>query len=130
MKAEILNTRDQRIRTDIKKLVRRLSRDFPMNRTVINIVFVNNRKVQELNLKFLKRNRPTDVLAFPLGFTDPDNSAKVLGEVYVSRDQARLQAKQNGLSYYDEIQHLVLHGCFHLFGFNHQQMPALYAKYL
>ncbi len=130
MRAEILNTRDRRIVTDVKKLIRRVGRDFRLGRTIVNVVFVNNRKMRELNRRHLKRNRPTDVLAFPLDIVDLENSTKVLGEVYVSRDQARVQAREHRVGYYDEIQRLVLHGVFHLLGLSHEEMEACYVRYL
>jgi probable rRNA maturation factor len=52
------------------------------------------------------------------------------GEVYVSRDTARRQARERGLGYHDELRRLVLHGLLHLLGLTHKQMEPLYRRYL
>ncbi len=122
MKAEILNTCDQRVIADIRRMVREVSREFQPGPVVVNVILTNDRGIGKLNRQFLRRDRPTDVLAFPLGTRDPDSRKKLLGEVYVSRDRAHGQAREYGVSYHDEIRRLVLHGLLHLLGLNHQQM--------
>ena len=92
----------------------------------INIIFVSNRKITELNRRFLGRNRPTDVLSFPLTQvrTGP-GCGWVVGEIYISREQARLQAKAAGIRLHTELLQLVRHGLLHLAGFSHREMNRL-----
>ena len=56
--------------------------------------------------------------------------ASSLGEVYVSRDQSRLQAREYGLSYHDEVKRLILHGVLHLLGLSHREMEPYYRRFL
>jgi probable rRNA maturation factor len=56
--------------------------------------------------------------------------ADVCGEVYVSRDQARIQAREHGVSYRAELLRLVLHGILHLCGLSHARMKPYESRYL
>lgn len=75
----------------------------------IAIVFVGDPEIQRLNLRFLKRNQPTDVMAFP--FDEPEGPS---GEVYVSVDRAKEQALRYGIPMAEELSRLVIHGVLHL----------------
>jgi len=77
-------------------------------------VLVDNERIQELNARFLGRNRPTDVIAFPLE-ADRDD---IWGEIYVSEDQAKEQASEYGVSFEEELVRIVIHGILHLLGYD------------
>jgi len=78
------------------------------------IAFVSDKRIRELNRQFRKVDKATDVLSFPAD--EPDN----LGDVVVSVQTAALQAKENGLSFDNEIAQLILHGLLHLSGYDHE----------
>jgi probable rRNA maturation factor len=79
------------------------------------IAFVSDRKSRELNRAFRGIDKPTDVLSFPSGESGPD-----LGDIAVSIETAKIQARQNGLSLEREIAQLILHGLLHLCGYDHE----------
>jgi len=78
------------------------------------IAFVSDKKIRELNRQFRGVDKATDVLSFPAG----ENIN--LGDIAVSVDTAAVQAKENGLSFNDEIAQLILHGLLHLCGYDHE----------
>ena len=78
------------------------------------IAFVSDRNIRKLNQRFRGVDKATDVLSFPAD--EPDN----LGDVAVSVETATRQAKENGLSFEDEIAQLILHGLLHLSGYDHE----------
>ena len=78
------------------------------------IAFVSDKRIRELNRQFRGVDKATDVLSFPED--DPDS----LGDVAISADTAARQAKQNGLSFDNEIAQLILHGLLHLSGYDHE----------
>ena len=82
----------------------------------INIVFINNEKMSELNEKYKKRKGTTDVLSFNLS---DDTSEKVKGEVYISLERAKEQSMDYNVLYEEEIIRLVTHGLLHLAGRTH-----------
>ena len=79
------------------------------------IAFVTDRKSRELNRTFRGIDKPTDVLSFPSG-----DSGSELGDIAVSIETAKIQARQNGLSLDREIAQLILHGLLHLCGYDHE----------
>jgi rRNA maturation RNase YbeY len=85
------------------------------NRQVLNIIFVNDSYIQKLNKEFLGRSRPTDVLAFPIGM-------QTWAEIYISRERAKIQAKEYKISAVQEICNLIEHGILHLLGYSHKMM--------
>lgn len=87
----------------------------------VSIVFVSDATIRKLNRQFRAKDYATDVLSFPC---EPEvfesNEAKTLGEIVISVDRATAQAKENGLSFTNEVEQLVLHGMLHLCGYDHE----------
>ncbi len=91
-------------------------------KNIINITFVTNPQIKQLNVKFKKKNKYTDVLTFCIN----DTSARlgynnILGEIIISINEASRQAKQNKHNVEIEILKLIIHGIFHLLGLNHKK---------
>ena len=80
------------------------------------IAFVSDKRIRELNRQFRGIDKATDVLSFPASEPDELN----LGDIAISAETAATQAKENGLSFDDEIAQLILHGLLHLSGYDHE----------
>ena len=80
------------------------------------IAFVSDKRIRELNRQFRSLDKATDVLSFPADGPDELN----LGDIAISTETAATQAKENGLSFDDEIAQLILHGLLHLSGYDHE----------
>ncbi|HEX7330101.1 MAG TPA: rRNA maturation RNase YbeY [Pyrinomonadaceae bacterium] len=80
------------------------------------IAFVSDKRIRELNRQFRGIDKATDVLSFPAGGPDESN----LGDIAISTETAATQAKENSLSFDDEIAQLILHGLLHLSGYDHE----------
>ena len=78
------------------------------------IAFVSDKKIRELNRQFRGVDKATDVLSFPAD--EPNN----LGDVAISVETAAGHAKENKLSFENEIAQLILHGLLHLSGYDHE----------
>lgn len=95
-------------------------RVLPTKASELTIVFVSDRRMRELNLKWRGKRATTDVLSFPAGTDEFENPAGAnLGDVVISVEQAARQAKDNDLSFDEEIAQLILHGVIHLCGYDH-----------
>ena len=83
------------------------------------VAFVSDRQIQELNRRFRRIDKATDVLSFPA-----DEEAKSiggnLGDIAISLERAAVQAKENRLTRDQEISQLILHGLLHLCGYDHE----------
>ena len=79
----------------------------------VNLVFTGNDHVRDLNKRYRKLDKVTDVLSF---IYDEDD---VFGEIYIATAKAKSQAPRWKNSFYDELRRLVVHGSLHLAGFDH-----------
>ncbi len=78
----------------------------------VSVLITDNAGIQRLNRLWLKRDRPTDVLAFPAG-----SPGAFLGDVAVSAERAGEQAGRFGQSPAEELALCLVHGILHLFGY-------------
>ena len=76
-------------------------------------------ELRRLNRTFRKKDYPTDVLSFPAG-PDANSSGSYLGDLAISWQRAREQAREFGHAAEVEIQVLLLHGVLHLTGMDHE----------
>ncbi len=82
----------------------------------LSIVIGDDEWIQELNQTYRRRNRPTDVLAFPQDVGP--SGTPLLGDVAVSAETAARQAEEMGHSLERELALLVTHGILHLTGWD------------
>jgi probable rRNA maturation factor len=82
-------------------------------------------ELQRLNRQFLGKNYPTDVLSFPAA--EGEGTPAGLGEIAISYQRARGQARAFGHSVSDEIRILMLHGVLHLMGMDHERDRGIMA---
>ena len=88
----------------------------------ISILLVNDAKIKKLNCDYRGRNIATDVLAFPQDADAiNDNGGPLLGDVVVSVETSRRQAKEHCLTEHEEIVLLIIHGTLHLLGYDHER---------
>jgi probable rRNA maturation factor len=79
----------------------------------IHVIFCSDYSIKKLNAKFRKKPHPTDVLSFIYDEED------VFGEIYISLQRAKIQAKRYNVKYDDEILRLFVHGMMHIIGYDH-----------
>jgi probable rRNA maturation factor len=85
----------------------------------VGVLIADDAALADLNRKFRNRSRPTDVLSFASGETDPGSGRIHLGDVAISLQRASAQAKTANHPLTDELRLLLVHGTLHLFGFDH-----------
>ena len=101
------------------------------------VTFVTNERSHELNLEYRDTDRPTDVISLEykpesdLTFSEEDLAENpelaemldefdaYIGELFISVDKAREQAKEYGHSFEREMGFLVVHGFLHINGYDH-----------
>ena len=112
-------------RREIATFARRVLRAVDAEPEELSIAFVDDESMRELNRKFRRKNKTTDVLTFP-------GDGPLLGEIVISVDQARRQAADEKHSLATEVRYLVLHGILHAMGYDHEtdhgEMNALEVK--
>ena len=84
------------------------------------VVFVSDAAIRKLNRQFRGKDYVTDVLSFPLQAESFETDSENLGEIVISLGRAQVQAKENGVTYVNEVEQLILHGLLHLCGYDHE----------
>lgn len=82
----------------------------------LSLTLLDDTGISALNLRYLSRGEPTDVLAFALG-----PGPGVLGDIYLGMDQARRHAGELGVPLGEELVRLAVHGTLHVLGHEHPE---------
>ncbi|MBL7045083.1 MAG: rRNA maturation RNase YbeY [Parcubacteria group bacterium] len=77
----------------------------------LSLVFIGSARSQTLNKKYRKKDRPTNILTFPL--------SKSEGEIFIAPEVAKRDAKKFDMKEGDFITYLFIHGLLHLKDFKH-----------
>jgi probable rRNA maturation factor len=92
----------------------------------VTVCLVTNAEIARWNRVYRRKNRPTDVLSFPVeGNAKPrrakrQDSGDYLGDIAIAPEVARRNAKQFGRAFGAEMRILILHGILHLMGYDHE----------
>ena len=88
----------------------------------ISVLFMEDIGIRQLNKEFRNVDKATDVLSFPQNSDEGPviPGEIILGDIAISLDKAKLQAKEHGLTFKEEIILLLIHGILHLLGYDHE----------
>lgn len=84
----------------------------------LSVVLSDDAQVQTLNRDYRGKDKPTNVLSFPM----PPESG-LMGDVIFALETLQREAEMQGKSFEDHFTHLLIHGVLHLQGFDHQTDP-------
>lgn len=99
---------------------------FPFDAEV-SVTFTDNDYIKKLNKKYREKDSKTDVLSFPLYdfYTEepvfPEGECVALGDIVISLERAREQAREIGHSFTEEVAFLAVHSTLHLLGYDHER---------
>ncbi|MFQ5541209.1 MAG: rRNA maturation RNase YbeY [Candidatus Binatia bacterium] len=103
----------------VKEKAERILEILNQNRAELSLAIVGNREIQKLNSRYRNRDEPTDVLSFPSEGYLPTGE-KLLGDVIISVEQAKKQAREGMKKLEEELETLLIHGILHLLGYEHE----------
>jgi len=87
----------------------------------LSILLCDETTIRGLNRQYRKKNKATDVLAFPMREgPGPASSAGLLGDVVISLPVATRQAAERDRPIIEEVTFLLAHGLLHLLGYDHR----------
>ena len=79
----------------------------------VSITLVNDKEIHKLNKQYRGIDRPTNVLSFELG------DDVLLGDIFISLDTVKREAKEAGISVAEHTAHMIVHGLLPLQGYDH-----------
>lgn len=109
----------------------------------ICIMACDDARIAELNTEFRKKSSPTNVLSWPAYHLTPETAGWVpnddddsFGDIALAYETCVREASDGNLTLTDHVTHLIVHGCLHLLGYDHERdhdanvMEALEVKAL
>ena len=104
----------------LKKKFNKLLNKFKITSNVqeISIFLTNSEKMRQLNLRFRKKNKPTDVLSFPINILK--KKVGYLGDIAISYEIVNKRSKKSNFNY--EFDKMWVHGYLHLLGYDHKKI--------
>ena len=122
MKNYIFNTTKEKIDTsEMDKVINFACKKMNVKNPLLNIVLVNNKRIQEINKEYRNIDSVTDVISFAFEEVNDVNydDIRFLGEIYISYERCCEQAQEFGHSVRRELCYLAVHGLLHLLGYDH-----------
>ncbi len=125
-------------RQRVKRWVSQILKNLDYQDSELSILFVDDEEIQVLNRDYRGKDKPTDVLSFPqieigkgIGRGKGEKDTReyplhlplpvpVLGDVVISLETAKRQAKERGHPFIKEVLILMIHGILHLIGYDHE----------
>ncbi|HWJ70505.1 MAG TPA: rRNA maturation RNase YbeY [Sphingobium sp.] len=93
----------------------------------VSIKLSNDAEIQQLNAAYRGKDRPTNVLSFPMiqadllpGIENTDDGEVLLGDIILAHETCAREAGERGIALADHATHLIVHGTLHLLGHDHE----------
>ncbi len=114
----------------VKKVLEQCFKEEDMldSKLYITITFTTPQNIKEINKKYRNIDKATDVLSFPM-FEKDELETKiknkdyvcedVLGDIIISIEKVQEQAEEYGHSFERELSYMIVHGFYHLMGYDH-----------
>jgi probable rRNA maturation factor len=104
----------------LKATMRSLMQAAGEGEATISVTLVDDEAIREINREHRGKDKPTDVLSFPL---EPEAFAheRLLGDIVISIDTARRQAADYDAPLQRELYRLLIHGLLHVLGHDHEE---------
>ena len=116
----------------VTQAVKIFSENFKMSRNFhFTVHSLNESESKKLNQKTFSKNKPTDVLSFPL-YNDIDSINQLdksmsedMGDMFICRNVIKKNAEIYNKDFIEELQYIVIHGLLHLIGYSHEKNDKL-----
>ena len=103
----------------LNKIVSTILDQEKMSDCVINLRLLNDKEMRKLNMQFRQKDKTTNVLSFPnddISVTQTKN----IGDIAISVEYVKAEAKKEGKNFDDHIIHMLAHGVYHILGYDHE----------
>lgn len=102
-------------------MAKKILADLALPDAELSILFVDDLQIRELNRRYLHRDKPTNVLAFPMRKGEYATlHPPLLGDLAISVETAQRQSNRFGLDPLEMVTLLMVHGILHLIGYEHE----------
>lgn len=110
---------EETIKEYVENILKGEKEDFDKKEFYVSFVITNNKEIHKINKEFRGIDRPTDVISFAYNETENFGPVEVIGDIIISIDKVKEQAKEFGHSEKREFFYLLTHGMLHILGYDH-----------
>ena len=106
----------------MRKYLKKCLKEEHVKNAEFNVILVNNNEIKKLNKEYRNIDKETDVISFALEDEKEEiinSNKRVLGDIYISIEKAKKQAKEYKHTLRRELSFLCVHGLLHLLGYDH-----------
>ena len=104
----------------LEKILQEMLDYLKLKNVEVSVLLVDNEEIKKLNEEWRGKDKPTDVLSFPINEETP-YGCKLLGDIVISVPYAKEHAKEFGNTFQEEMVRLLAHGLLHLLGYDHER---------
>lgn len=112
-----------------ENLLKRVAQDILKNekkeKLNLSVALISPAEIRKLNKRYLKKDKPTDVLSFPESpdsqKTSTPKELQVLGEILICPEEVKNNSLELNRSFEEELCRTLIHGILHLLGYNHEE---------
>ena len=116
-----------KVAKQFKRNMKRVIKQLALSKQVLTVHLCDDKEIKALNKQFRGKNKATDVLSFEAG--EGAFAIPVLGDIVISIETARRQAKAASHGLLEELTVLFVHGILHLLGYDHEKSDAEAVKH-
>ena len=122
---KIFNFDKKQVKFIISKTILEAFKDLETNNNLnyeISILATDNNYIKQLNEKYRKRDKITNVLSFQQNLMVKNHQVKkiILGDIVVSLERVKTESIIQSKKFKDHLSHLILHALMHLLGYKHE----------
>lgn len=114
---------------DAARAAAQVASELGNSRLSASVLFASDADIHDLNREWRGKDKPTNVLSFPmleqedLHALAPDGPPELLGDIALAHETCAREALEKGVSLADHVTHLLVHGLLHLAGYDHETAP-------
>ena len=110
---------EKSLNNKLNKIVSTILDQEKMSDCVINLRLLNDKEMKKLNMQFRQKDKTTNVLSFPNNDISVKQT-KNIGDIAISVEYVKVEAKKEGKTFDDHIIHMLAHGVYHILGYDHE----------
>ena len=109
----------------LKKVAQDILKNEKKEKLNLSVALISPAEIKKLNKRYLKKDKPTDVLSFPESpnsqKTSTPKELQALGEVLICPQEVKNNSLELNRSFEEELGRTLIHGILHLLGYNHEE---------
>lgn len=110
---------EEKIKEYIEYILKNEKENFNEKDFYVSFMLTTNEVIHKINKEYRNMDRPTDVISFAYNETENVGPVEIVGDIIISIDKVREQAKEFGHTDKREFYYLITHGMLHILGYDH-----------